>query len=134
MSTTLSAEELVLGHIRSLFEAFIRKDRDAIRAGHTTDWRGFQVGSRTLVRGIDEYMAATEGVLESATFVDYEILDSDVQVHGDLAIVFYLARDHVRDRAATERTALIRAVDIYRHEDGHWIQSGSHIVSLPEPA
>ena len=132
MQADRSAEQQILSHIEGLFQAFMRKDRGAIREGHTADWRGFQVGSRSLIRGIDAYMAATERWLDRATFTAYELLDTDVEIHGELAIVFYLARDHYTDASGTARTALIRALDIYRLEQGHWIQSGSHIVSLPE--
>lgn len=126
--------DAIVAHIRGLFEAFIRGDRDGIRRGHTGDWRGFQVGSRTLVRGIDSYMQAAEQALRSARGTRYEFLDMDVRVHGDHAVVFYLARYWVRDDAGAEQPLLLRSVDLYRREIGGWNQCGSNICwAPPEP-
>lgn len=123
--------DAIVAHIRGLFEAFIRGDREAIRRGHTGDWRGFQVGSRTLVRGIDSYMQAAEQALRSARGTRYEFLDMDVRVHGDHAVVFYLARYWVRDDAGAEQPLLLRSVDLYRREAGGWNQCGSNICWAP---
>jgi ketosteroid isomerase-like protein len=103
-------ERAIRAHVHSLFDAYLRKDRAAIRAGHTADWRGFPIRARHLVRGIDEYMREAEGLLQHLRAVRYEMLDMEVQVHGDL-----------------------RARDVYRREpDGAWNQCGSNICALPE--
>jgi hypothetical protein len=130
--TSQDARAEILAHVDGLFRAFIRKDREAIRRGHTSDWRGFQLRSRHIVRGIDEYMAAADQVLDDARLVDYEILDSEVFVHGELAIVYYIANDIVEEPNGSRRTVPIRSIDIYRYENGHWNQSGSNISVVPE--
>src|SRR5215813_8203617 len=45
-------------HIESIFQAFIDGDEDKIFATHSEDWRGFLEGSRTPIKGIDDYMHA----------------------------------------------------------------------------
>lgn len=121
----------IRAHIDGLFQAFIRRDREAIRRGHSADWRGFQVGSRRLVRGIDDYMKEADGVLATFRATRYEMLDIDIQVYGDMAVVFYLAKDWMPG-AGGERSILLRSIDIYRREGRDWNQCGSNICILPE--
>ena len=124
-----SDREKIVHHIDELFKAFIRKDLGAIRRGHTSDWKGFQVGSRHLVRGIDEYMEAAQQVLKNFDDRRYEMLDLDVQVHGDVAVVFYLAKVWIAVPSGGEQAILLRSVDIYRKEPQGWNQCGSNICT-----
>ena len=48
----------IRAHIESIFQAFIDGDEAKILATHSEDWRGFLEGSRTPIKGIDEYMRA----------------------------------------------------------------------------
>lgn len=136
MTTTIATENLdrekIVHHIDGLFKAFIRKDLDAIRQGHTSDWKGFQVSSNHLVRGIDEYMEAAKQALKRFDGKRYEMLDIDVQVHGDVAIVFYLAKYWTAAPSGEEKAILLRSVDIYRRELQGWNQCGSNICTVPE--
>src|SRR5262245_55339328 len=123
----------ILAHIHGLFQAYLRRDREAIRRGHTHDWKGFQLPSRTLVRGIDAYMETADRVLATFPGLRYELVETDVEVEGDRAVVFYVAREWLADGAGGERTVLLRAVDFYRREPEGWNQCGSHIAVAPEP-
>src|SRR5262245_11843516 len=49
-TTGSNDRDQIIEHIHGLFNAYIRKDREAIRRGHTEDWRGFQVRSDHIVR------------------------------------------------------------------------------------
>ncbi len=118
-------------HIDGLFEAYVRKDTDAIRRGHTEDWMGFQVGSRKMVRGIEQYMEAAAQSIRDFSGKGYEMLDIDIQVHGDIAVVFYLARWDCRTSEG-EKSLFLRSVDIYRREAAGWNQCGSNICAVPE--
>lgn len=125
--------EAILGHIHSIFRAYLEKDRAALEATHTTDWIGFTVSAEGLVRGIEGYMRYADGVLATSKPLGYELLDTEVLVHGDVAIVYYLARySFLRD--GEERTVRLRSVDVYRRERGEWIQSGSNICPTPTDA
>jgi ketosteroid isomerase-like protein len=124
--------ELILAHIHGLFQAYLRHDREAIRRGHTHDWKGFQLPSRTLVRGIDAYMEAADRVLASFPGHRYELTETDVEVEGDRAVVFYVAREWLADGNGGEREVRLRAVDFYRREPEGWNQYGSHIAVVPE--
>src|SRR5687768_1970050 len=119
-----SDRDAILAHVDSIFQAYFRGDRATIRATHTRDWRGFQIRSRSIVRGIDEYMRHADEVLASITGVRYEMLDADVQVWGDVAVVFYLAREWIRDKEGAEKTILLRSCDVYRKDGGAWNQCG----------
>jgi len=121
----------IIDHIHGLFQAYLRGDRDAIRCGHTDDWRGFQIGSDHIVRGIDEYMQVADKVLESIKGLRYELVDTEVHVFGDVAVVFYVAREQIRIGDAREQEIQLRSVDIYRREGGGWNQCGSNICFVP---
>ena len=124
--------DAILAHVDSIFHAYFRGDRETIRRTHTHDWRGFQIRSRSIVRGIDEYMLNADAVLGSIQGLRYEMLDTDVQVYGDVAVVFYLAREWIRDKEGVEKTILLRSCDLYRKEAGAWNQCGSNIYVMPD--
>ncbi len=126
-----SDSELILEHIESIFQAYIRRDRDAIRRLHTDDWIGFQGPSTTIERGIDAHMKNADASLGHFRGTGYEILDSEIQIFGDLALVFYVARYDYRDMDGKEGSIPLRSIDIYRREKGEWNQAGSHITVIP---
>lgn len=131
-ATAASDQDAILEHVHGLFRAFLRRDEAAIRAGHTSDWHGFQIRSTSLVRGIDDYMDAARDLVRNLKATRYEMLDTEVKVCGDFAWVVYLARDFIADEAG-ERTVLLRALDVYRRDEDGWNQCASNICALPEP-
>ena len=133
-NSTLSDRDAIVAHVRSIFDAYLRHDRAAIRATHTEDWRGFQVATRQIVRGLPGYMEAAEDVLRRLRATRYELLDTEVDVQGDRALVWYVARDWLDDGLGGERTVLLRALDVYRREKAGWNQCGSHVSALAEGA
>lgn len=74
-TTAKSDRDMILEHIDSIFQAYIRRDRDAIRRLHTDDWIGFQGPSTTIERGIDAHMKNADASLEHFRGTGYEILD-----------------------------------------------------------
>jgi ketosteroid isomerase-like protein len=124
----------ILAHIHTIFDAFIRQDREALRRTHTADWTGFQNPSKQIERGIEAYMKNAELSLQTLCGTGFEILESSVQVHGDLAIVFYVARYDYRAADGHAGSVPLRSMDIYVRKDGGWIQSGSHIGVIPAAA
>lgn len=123
---------IILEHIHSIFEAFLRKDREAIRRTHAHDWVGFLGPSTEIERGIGDYMKGAERSLESFHGTGYELLDTEVQIHGDTGIVYYTARYDYKDDEGNENSLRLRSVDVYRRAEGGWIQVGSHITPIPE--
>lgn len=122
----------ILEHIHSIFKSFINRDREAIKKAHTEDWKGFLVSSKSIERGIDAYMSNVDYSFENFKGIGYEILDSEVQVYGDISIVYYVARYDFEDEAGEKHSLPLRSVDIYRKEPSGWIQSGSHITIIPD--
>ena len=126
-----AAKAEIVAHIHSIFQAFIDKDRDTIRATHSDDWTGFQTSARGITRGIDGYMA---NVGFANPMQRYELEDVEVRVHGDIAVVFYVAHwwSHVPSIELYVRQRA-RSVDIYERRDGEWIQTGSNINIMRRP-
>ncbi len=129
-NTDADAAEIRL-HVEALFDAFLAKDRKTLRDGRIEDWRGFQIPSTALIRGVDRYMVDLESALENLAVTRYEFLDFEVDVHDDVALVYYVARDWL-DTEDGEKTILVRALDVYELQPDGWIQIGSNICVLPD--
>lgn len=123
--------EAILQHIRGIFDAYLRKDREAIRRMHTEDWVGFQGPSVKIERGIDAYMKNADASLQHLQGMGYEILDTEMQFYGDVALVYYVARYDYRDKSGQSHSLPLRSVDVYRKEGNEWNQAGSHIGVIP---
>jgi hypothetical protein len=122
--------EAIVGHIRSIFQAYVDRDREAIRRTHSADWTGSQGPSTKIERGLDDHMVDADRSLAAFLGTGYELLDTEVQLHGDLALVDYVARYDYSTRR-TGRGCSDCALDVYRRVQGEWIQSSSHITPLP---
>lgn len=121
----------IRAHIESIFQAFIDKDAEKLRATHTEDWRGFLEGSPVAIRGINEYMQAVSGGLKNPNggMKSYKITDWDLLFQGnDLAVVCFVADVESR----TGATSKLRILDVYARRNGHWIQAGSHTTVHPQ--
>ena len=129
-----SDREQVIDHIHSIFQAYVGRDREAIRRTHTVDWTGFQGPSTQIERGIEAYMKNADASLESLQGTGYELLDTEVQLYGDLALVYYVARYDYRDAEGKEGSIPLRSIDVYRREGDGWNQAGSHITVIPSTA
>lgn len=123
--------EQILAHINCIFSAFIRQDREILRKTHTVDWIGFMIPSTEIERGVDAYMANAENSLKNFKGTGYELLDHEIQILGDVAIVYYVARYDYKDQDNQEHSFPLRSIDIYRRDSGGWIQAGSHITVIP---
>lgn len=121
----------ILDHIKTIFQAFLSGDRQALRQTHAADWIGFQGPSTGIERGIEAYMKNAEKSLSSWKGTGFELLDSEVQLYGDVGIVYYVARYDAKDAAGKAVSVPLRSVDVYRRQRGHWIQAGSHISVIP---
>ena len=124
--------EEVIAHIHSIFQAYVRQDREAIRRTHTPDWTGFQGPSVKIERGLADYMVNAEKSLQNLQGTGYALLDTEVQVYGDIALVYYVARYDFRDPEGRAGSLPLRSLDVYRRENGHWNQCGSHITPIPQ--
>lgn len=122
----------ILAHIHTIFQAYVDRDLKKIRNTHTPDWTGFQGPSTKIERGIEDYMGNARKSLEAFQGTGFEILDSEIQVYGDVAVVYYVARYDYSDAHGDDHELPLRSVDIYRRENGEWIQAGSHITPVPQ--
>src|SRR5215470_4024063 len=84
----------IRAHIDRIFQAFIHKDRDELRATHAANWLGYLEGSRKMIRGVDEYMAATGNFDPSSPYgmSGYKMREFDMIFQGnDAAFVTFVA-------------------------------------------
>jgi ketosteroid isomerase-like protein len=124
-------KQQILDHIHSIFQAFIKQDRDTLRETHADNWIGFLGPSTSIEKGIDAYMANAEKSLQNFKGTGYEISESEIQVFGDMALVFYVARYDYEDISGHAHSLPLRSIDIYRRDKDSWIQAGSHISVIP---
>ena len=99
MSTTTdqSDREKILAHVRSIFDAYVRRDRETIERTHTRDWRGFLIPSSEIERGIEAYMKHADNSLERLGGTGYELHDTEIQLYGDVGVLYYVATYSGRD-------------------------------------
>ena len=139
----------IRAHIESIFQAFIDGDVEKIHATHADDWRGFLEGSRTPIKGIDEYMrangiawprpaaapAATPAAAPApspAAKPGYAVKEFDAHFYGpDLAVASFFGEFNRVVNGATVTTNRLRIMDVYGRRNGHWIQVASHTVTDP---
>jgi ketosteroid isomerase-like protein len=133
-TTAAQDRTAILDHIKTIFAAYIRKDRAAIRNTHTPDWTGFQGPSVKIERGLDDYMVNAEKSLEALDGKGFELLDTEVQFRGDIAIVYYVARYDYVGADGHAGSVPLRSIDIYQRDGAGWIQCGSHIAVIPAHA
>ena len=134
----------IRAHIESIFQAFIDGDQDKIFATHSEDWRGLLEGSRTPIKGIDEYMRAN-GIewprpanaprvtpyLPAGT--TYKVSDFDVHFYGpELAVASFFGEFQRKDGNTTLTLRRFRIMDVYAKRKGSWIQVASHTVIDPD--
>ncbi len=131
-NTTQTVEQLLIDHIHEIFKAFLARDRDRIRELHTADWIGFLGPSTGIERGINDYMRNADLSLKNFKGTRYEIHDTEVQIHGDLGLVYYVASFYYENDDATEGVVPLRSIDVFRREGGKWNQAGSHIAVIPQ--
>lgn len=119
--------DAIRAHIDSIFRAYMQGDRAKIEATHSRDWRGFLGSSRTIIRGIDEYMQYADRTLKGPSFQSYRIMDFDVMFYGDVALVPYIAQ-----LGPEESHYKLRVLDVYAKLNGDWIQVGSYTAPHPD--
>ncbi len=139
----------IRAHIESIFQAFIDGDIAKIHATHSEDWRGFLEGSRTPIKGIDEYMkangipwppppdaakavAAAANPAGSDVKRGYAVSDFDVHFYGpDLAVACFFGEFNRTANGTTTVTNRLRIMDVYGRRNGQWIQVASHTIVDP---
>ena len=126
--------EAIRAHIDRIFQAFIKKDVAELRATHERNWLGYLEGSRTMIRGVDQYM--------NYNYVDptspygmksYKMREFDMIFKGDAAFVCFTAEVEANTPDGPAKRTL-RIADFYTKQNGQWIQTGSDTELHPESA
>ena len=125
-------EQAILAHIHSIFKAYMEADEATIQATHSSDWTGFNNQSRSIVRGNEGYMDNARRALSGGRIIRYELEDVEIQIHGDVGIVYYVANWTTKLNPSGTRVWMhVRSVDVYEKRSGSWIQIGSNLNLLP---
>jgi ketosteroid isomerase-like protein len=124
----------IRAHVDRIFKGYIDKNRQTVLETHTNDWRGFLSGSRSVIKGIDEYMKNADALLESPfRLYGYQMLEFDVQFYGDdFAVINYVASLEQGPPDGPRRTSKLRVLDVYVRRGGHWIQAASNTGPHPD--
>ena len=123
----------IRAHIDRIFQAFIHKDRDELRATHAANWLGYLEGSTTMIRGIDEYMKTTVYFDPKSPYgmTGYKMREFDMIFKGDAAFVAFVADVEANTPSGPFHRTL-RITDFYTRQNGEWIQNGSDTDLHPE--
>jgi hypothetical protein len=123
----------IRAHIDRIFQAFIHKDRAELRATHAANWLGYLEGSRTMIRGNDEYMNTTGNVDPNSPYgmTGYKMREFDMIFQGDAAFVAFVAEVEAKTPSGPFKRSL-RITDFYTKQNGAWIQTGSDTDLHPE--
>lgn len=122
----------ILAHIDSIFQAFIRRDEEAIRTTHLPEWKGFTVRSRATIHSRDEYLQEVRGLLKNQHWKFYEMIDLDIAFHGETAIVSYIARVSGKDPLEKYFETKLRVMDIYVKPESSWFLAASSVSLHPD--
>jgi hypothetical protein len=124
--------DAIRSHIDKIFQAYIQKDADVIRATHAKGWTGFNQGSRSTIQGIDQYMQDANWYIKwTGKMTAYKMLEFNVIFYGDVAIVPYIADVSYEDEGVTSVRKL-RVLDVYAKLAGGWNQVASDTTLHPE--
>lgn len=144
VADTVDDAAAIRAHIESIFQAFIDGDEAKIFATHSEDWRGLLEGTRTPIKGIDEYMRANgiewpkpanapklQPYYPAGT--TYKVSDFDVHFYSpELAVANFLGEFQRKDGNTAITLRRFRIMDVYAKRKGAWIQVASHTVVDPE--
>ncbi len=124
--------DAIRSHIDKIFQAYIQKNADVIRATHAKDWTGFNQGSRTTIQGIDQYMQDANWYIKwSGKMTAYKMLEFNVIFYGNVAIVPYVADVSYENEGVTSVRKL-RVLDVYAKLADGWNQVASDTTVHPE--
>lgn len=109
-------------------EAIVRKDRGAIAANMSDDFR--QIRSNGTVVDRDVFL---RDITSPEIVIDpYTVEDFDVRIYGDVALL--CGRTRMTGRYAGEPfTTHYRYIDIYVRRDGRWKVCSVQTTTIPEP-
>ncbi len=128
----MADREAIRAHIDSIFQAFINKDKAALRATHAHNWLGYLEGSGTMIKGIEGYMDYNYVDPKSPYGMkSYKMREFDMIFKGDAAFVCFVADVESHTPNGPFHRAL-RISDFYTKQDGKWIQSGSDTALHPD--
>jgi len=120
--------------IDAAFRAYMDRDWVAINVGHTEDWCGFTIHSRSIVQSNEAYVTETEAALEGVELIDYEMLEIHYAFYGAVCVVPYVARlrgTRTRDNLIEIKLSQ-RVLDVYVRQDGNWRQVAGNISLHPD--
>ncbi len=131
----------IRAHIDKIFKAYIDGDCATIRATHAPNWIGFTSQSKSIMRGIDEYMKGSAPfcaddrprspqVIAQWALADYKIVEIDYLFYGDVALVPYVADTWYGREARVP--GKLRSLDVYAKAGREWNQVGSNIYPHPD--
>lgn len=123
----------IRAHIDRIFQAFIHKDSDELRATHAQNWLGYLEGSRQMIRGVDGYMDWSGHFDPKSPYgmKSYKMREFDMIFQGDAAFVAFVA-DVDSTTPAGPLHRVLRITDFYTKQNGDWIQTGSDTDLHPD--
>jgi hypothetical protein len=120
--------------VEKIFQGFVEKNPDVLRATHSQDWAGYFTDSKSLSKGIDKYMEHSTSNWGNKDFgmLSYKFNEFEINFVGDVAVVFYVADVTGKIPPGIVGTDKYRSIDIYAKRNGNWIQIASNLNRHPD--
>jgi ketosteroid isomerase-like protein len=112
-------QEEVWATVEGLWDAYASEDMDRWYGYVDEDYRGW--GPTTLLVTKADTRKWNEHTAKTSSVVLYTIKPAAIDIHGDVAIVFYRYQLLTADKDEKETQEMGRWADIYRKKNGRWL-------------
>lgn len=113
---------------RDSWEAYKNKQIDALQDYYADDATVFSDDQAYRVRGRADLLRALEAGMKQSDLLSYQILDPQVSVLGDTAVLtYYLTESAMRDGKTANRAAKVSIVFV--RQDGKWRALHEHVAA-----
>jgi uncharacterized protein (TIGR02246 family) len=135
----MDVAEHILSLERSALDRWIRSDPDGYLSLYAKDATYFDPFREKRVDGRDELLALTaamRGVTLPFTDPRYDMINPDVHVEGNVAVLTFNLVNYGKPSGSAEETVLARwnATEVYRELDGAWRIIHTHwSFTQPQP-
>lgn len=117
---------------RDVWEAYKNKQIEAFNGYYADDASAFSDDQAYRVRGKADILRGMEALMKTSDVLSYQILDPEVKVVGDTALLtYYYTENSMKDGKSSERAGKVSMVFV--KQDGKWRALHEHMATNQAP-